>query len=51
VPGWCLTVSSNATCRPLSQVMKIYQLLVTETAELETVAVTMVPTSAAGGGG
>lgn len=51
VPGWCLAVSSNATCRPLSQVMKIYQLLVTETAELETVAVTMVPTSAAGGGG
>lgn len=51
VPGWCLTVSSNATCRTLSQVMKIYQLLVTETAELETVAVTMVPTSAAGGGG
>lgn len=44
VPGWCVDVTSRATCRPISQLLKIYSLKVTEDGDGESVVVQLVPT-------
>jgi hypothetical protein len=46
VPGWCVDVTTTATCRTISQSMKIHSLKVTEDGSGETVAVTLAPAGA-----
>lgn len=43
VPGWCVQVTSRATCRPINQAMKLTALRVEEDEDGETVAVTLAP--------
>lgn len=43
VPGWCLDITSTATCRTIQQTMKLFALTVSETADGETVGVTIAP--------
>lgn len=44
VPGWCVSVATTATCRPVTQTLKLLAVQVTESAEGETVTVTLAPT-------
>lgn len=45
VPGWCLDVSSDATCRRVGQRMKIAGVKVTEDGDGESVKVALAPLS------
>ncbi|MEU0059077.1 hypothetical protein [Streptomyces sp. NPDC006334] len=45
VPGWCVDVATTATCRPLTQRLKIAGVQVSEDGEGESVQVTLAPTS------
>lgn len=49
VPGWCVDVSSNVTCRPLAQRLKIIGVKVRETGtDGESVQVVLAPLSSLG---
>jgi len=45
VPGWCVDVATQATCRPLTQRLKIVGVKVQESGDGESVQVTLAPTS------
>lgn len=45
VPGWCLNISTLSTCRPLTQILKISGVKVTENGENESIQVTSAPLS------
>jgi hypothetical protein len=45
VPGWCVDVASQATCRPLTQRLKIAGVKVEEDGDGESVQVTLAPLS------
>lgn len=45
VPGWCLSISTLSTCRPLTQVLKITGVKVSEDGDGESVQVTLAPLS------
>lgn len=45
VPGWCLNISTLSTCRPLTQILKITGVKVTENGREESVQVTLAPLS------
>lgn len=46
VPGWCLDVATTATCRTISQRLKIASVKVTETGNGESVQVSLAPSGA-----
>lgn len=46
VPGWCVDVTTTATCRDISQALKILAVKVTEDGDGEAVAVQLTPTGA-----
>lgn len=50
VPGWCVDVSTNATCRDLTQRMKILGVKVVEDGNGESVQVTLSPVAVDSGG-
>lgn len=43
VPGWCVDVTTTATCRTISQALKIVSVKVTEDGDGETVGVQLTP--------
>jgi hypothetical protein len=45
VPGWCVDVATQATCRPLTQRLKIAGVKVEEDGDGESVQVTLAPAS------
>ncbi|MEH0579140.1 hypothetical protein QBA54_32735 [Streptomyces sp. B21-108] len=45
VPGWCVDVATQATCRPLTQRLKIAAVKVEEDGDGESVKVTLAPVS------
>ena len=45
VPGWCLNISSLSTCRPLTQILKISGVKVSDNGNGESVQVTLAPLS------
>lgn len=50
VPGWCVDVATAATCRPLTQRLKIVGLKVSEDGDGESVQVALAPMSSGVGG-
>lgn len=45
VPGWCVDVATQATCRPLTQRLKVAGLKVAEDGDGESVQLTLAPLS------